>query len=132
MAPTVGAAIVKEGKALATIRAREPEKGRHDVPGGFLGPEEHPLDGLKREVREELGIEIDASLDDIVQIVPHRYGTEGDIVMSIGFKARWISGDIAPADDVADVRWLAEEELDKVDFAWDHDAELLRRALEDG
>lgn len=132
MAPTVGAAIVKDGKALATVRAREPEKGKLDVPGGFLGPDEHPLDGLKREVKEELGIEVDASIEDIVQIVPHRYGEEGDVVMSIGFKARWISGDIQAADDVADVKWLTAEELGDVDFAWEHDAGLLRRALEDG
>ena len=132
MAPTVGAAIVKDGKALATVRAREPEKGKLDVPGGFLGPEEHPLDGLKREVSEELGIEIDASIEDIVQIVPHHYGDEGDVVMSIGFKARWTSGEINPADDVADVRWLTVDELEGVDFAWEHDTYLLRRALEDG
>lgn len=132
MAPTVGAAIVRDGKALATIRARDPEKGRHDVPGGFLGPDEHPLDGLKREVREELGIEIEASIGDIVQIVPHRYGPEGDVVMSIGMKARWVSGEIVCADDVAEVRWLGRDELDQVDFAWGHDARLLRKALEDG
>lgn len=132
MAPTVGAAIVKDGKALATIRARDPEKGRHDVPGGFLGPDEHPLHGLKREVREELGIEVEATIEDIVQIVPHRYGSEGDIVMSIGMKARWVSGEIVPADDVADVAWLSVDDLDSTDFAWAHDADLLRRALEDG
>ena len=34
-APAVGAAIVRDGKALVTVRAYEPEKGRVDVPGGF-------------------------------------------------------------------------------------------------
>ena len=42
MAPTAGAAIVKDGRALVTVRAREPEKGKLDVPGGFLGPFEDP------------------------------------------------------------------------------------------
>jgi hypothetical protein len=32
----LGAAIVRDGKALATVRAYEPEKGRVDVPGDFL------------------------------------------------------------------------------------------------
>jgi 8-oxo-dGTP diphosphatase len=132
MAPTAGAAIVKNGKALATVRARDPEKGKLDVPGGFLGPDEHPIDGLKREVREELNIEIDAQVSDAVSMVPHPYGTEGDLVLAIGFKARWLSGEITPADDVAEVRWLAMDELDTADFAWAHDRDLLRKALEDG
>jgi ADP-ribose pyrophosphatase YjhB (NUDIX family) len=110
MAPTAGAAIVKDGKALVTVRAREPEKGKLDVPGGFLGPFEHPIDGLKREVREELGIEIEAGVEDCVSMVPHHYGDTGDTVLSLGFKARWVSGDPMPADDVADIKWLTDEE----------------------
>ncbi len=35
-APALGAAIVRDGKALVTVRAYEPEKGRVDVPGDFL------------------------------------------------------------------------------------------------
>ena len=130
MAPTVGAAIAKDGKVLATVRGREPEKGKLDVPGGFLGPFEHPLDGLKREVKEELGIDIEVGFDDFVQAVPHRYGSEGDVVLSLGFRARWVSGSPHPADDVADIRWLAGGDLEDVAFAWPHDRDLLRRALD--
>lgn len=132
MAPTAGAAIVKDGRALVTIRARDPEKGKLDVPGGFLGPFEHPIDGLKREVREELGIEIETTVEDCVSMVPHVYGEDGDTVLSLGFKVRWVSGEPVPADDVADIRWLTDEELDDADFAWSHDRDLLRRALNDG
>jgi 8-oxo-dGTP diphosphatase len=132
MAPTAGAAIVKDGKALATVRARDPEKGRHDVPGGFLGPREHPIEGLKREVREELGIEIEAEVSDCISMVPHAYGMDDDWVLALGFRARWVSGEPAPADDVADIRWVTLDELDDLDFAWPHDRELLRKALEHG
>ncbi|MEA2447253.1 MAG: hypothetical protein QOK47_890 [Actinomycetota bacterium] len=132
MSPTAGAAIVKDGKALTTIRARDPEKGRHDVPGGFLQPREDPIDGLKREVREELGIEVEADVEDCISMVPHAYGTEDDWVLALGFKARWVSGEPVPADDVAAIEWVTEEELDDLDFAWPHDRELLRKALRDG
>ena len=64
MAPTVGAAIVRDGRALATVRAMDPMPGKLDVPGGFLGPMEPPLEGLKREIGEELSIEIEATMDD--------------------------------------------------------------------
>ena len=132
MAPTVGAAIVKDARALVTVRAREPEKGKLDVPGGFLGPNEDPLTGLRREVSEELGIEVEAQIGDCVSMVPHRYGPEGDVVLSLGFKTRWLSGEPTPADDVAEIRWMSLEEIEEADFAWAHDRELLRRALTDG
>lgn len=129
--PTAGAAIVHDGKALVTQRAREPEKGRFDVPGGFLRPEEEPIEGLRREVREELGVEIDSSIEDCVSMVPHRYGEDGDWVLALGFRARLVSGDPTPADDVAAFKWVTTEELDGLDFAWPHDRELIRRALKD-
>lgn len=123
---------MRDGRALATVRARDPQKGKLDVPGGFLGPDEHPIAALKREVGEELGIEIEADVSDLVSMVPHPYGDDGDMVLALGFVVRWISGEPEPADDVADVRWLTAEELDNADFAWPHDRELLRKGLERG
>jgi ADP-ribose pyrophosphatase YjhB (NUDIX family) len=128
-APTAGAAIVRDGKALVSRRGSEPKKGKFDVPGGFLLPGEKPIEGLKREVREETGAEIDVSIDDCLQIVPHTYGDENDYVLSIGFKARLVSGEPKPDDDVAELRWVTEEELEDLDFAWEHDRELFRKAL---
>ena len=129
-APTVGAAVVRDGKALVTQRGVEPEKGRWDVPGGFLGPGEEPIEGLRRELREELGIEVEVSVDDCVSMVPHTYGPEGDYVLALGFLARFAAGDPKAADDVADFRWIDAAEVGSVDFAWEHDRELIRKALE--
>lgn len=129
-APTAGCAIVRGGKALVTKRGRDPEKGRFDIPGGFLEPDEDPLSGVRREIREELSMEIDVGMEDLIQAVPHRYGDDGDWVLALGFIARDAKGDPKPADDVAEVRWVALDELDAIDFAWDHDKELVKKALE--
>lgn len=129
-APTAGCAIVREAKALVSVRAREPEKGRLDVPGGFLLAGEDPITGLKREVKEELGVEIDVGVGDCVSMVPHRYGEEGDFVLALGFVARLTGGKVEPNDDVAAVHWVGNEDLDELDFAWPHDRDLVRRALE--
>jgi 8-oxo-dGTP diphosphatase len=112
------------------MRGTEPMKGKFDVPGGFLLAGEDPIDGLRREVREETGLEIEVSMDDCLQIVPHTYGDEGDFVLSIGFKARLVSGEPKPDDDVAELRWVTEGEIDDLDFAWDHDRDLFRKALQ--
>lgn len=128
-APTAGAVIVSDGRALITKRARDPEKGRFDIPGGFLDPDEDPIAGLKREIKEELSLDVDVGIDDLVQMVPHRYGTDGDWVLAIGFIVRSFSGEPTPGDDVAGIRWVTAYELDDVDFAWDHDRALVRKAL---
>jgi ADP-ribose pyrophosphatase YjhB (NUDIX family) len=122
---------VRDGRALVTIRGREPEKGRYDVPGGFLEPGEHPLDGLRREAREELGVEIENIQGPII-MQTHRYGENGDYVLALGFTASIADieqGEPSAADDAADLLWVSLAELDGLDFAWEHDRELVRAAL---
>jgi len=111
-----------------TVRAREPEKGRLDLPGGFLGVGEHPVDGLAREVREELGVEIEV-FEPPILLATHTYGPDGQYVLAIGFGARIVAGEPDPTDDVAEIRWIFPQELDSADFAWEHDRRMVREAL---
>ncbi len=130
-APAVGAVVVEDGRALVTVRAREPEKGRLDLPGGFLGVGEHPVDGLVREVREELGVQIEV-LEPPILLATHTYGPDGQYVLAIGFRARIVAGEPDPTDDVAEIRWVSPQELDSADFAWGHDQRMVREALQSG
>ena len=127
--PTAGCVIVRDGKALITKRGRPPEKGRFDIPGGFLEPDEDPVTGLIREVDEELSMTIEVDISDLVQAVPHRYGDDGDWTLALGFIARAPKGEPKPADDVEEVRWVTLDDLDGIDFAWEHDRALVRKAL---
>lgn len=56
--PTVSAIIIKDNKVLLCKRASEPFKRKWDLPGGYLEERESPEDALRREMREELGVEI--------------------------------------------------------------------------
>ena len=47
-----------EGRVLLSQRARHPFAGEWEVAGGFVDLGEHPADAARREVREELGIEV--------------------------------------------------------------------------
>lgn len=128
-APSTGCAIVENGRVLVTVRAGEPEKGRIDLPGGFLEPGEHPVDAVIREVREELGVEIGGIAGPLI-MATHNYGEGGPFVLALGFAARLVDGDPKPADDVAEFRWATAGELDGLDFAWPHDRELAEIALQ--
>ncbi|MGI8650584.1 MAG: NUDIX domain-containing protein [Rubrobacter sp.] len=127
-APAVGAAIMENGKALVTVRARAPHKGMIDVPGGFIELGEHPVDALKREVMEELGVEIAVEWPPVM-FAPHRYGDDGVHALAIGFRARITSGIPSPSDDVADILHVTPDEVDSLDFAWEHDREFIRNAF---
>jgi 8-oxo-dGTP diphosphatase len=115
---------------LVTKRGVEPHRGKFDIPGGFLRAGEDVIEGLRRELREELQVEVDVSMDDVVQMVPHEYGPEGDFVLAIGFAARLVSGEVTPGSDVEEAHWITREQIDDVGFAWEHDRELVRRVFE--
>lgn len=128
-APTAGIVLVDGERALITQRGRPPEEGRFDIPGGFLEHDEDPVEGVKREAKEELGLDIEVELSDLVQMVPHPYGDDGDWVLAIGFIGRFPGGDVKTGDDVVDYRWVGLDDLADIDFAWDHDRALVKKAL---
>lgn len=55
--PTAGAILFNDqGQILLTQRGREPFQGTWDVPGGFIEMGEALEEGLRREIREEVGL----------------------------------------------------------------------------
>ena len=58
-APAVQGVLERNGRVLLAKRAIEPRLGYWDLPGGFLEEGEEPLDGLRREFREETGLDVE-------------------------------------------------------------------------
>ena len=111
-APTANALCVDDyGRVLLARRAHDPDKGRWDIPGGFLEEAEHPLDGIRRELREETGLEVEP-LEFLCATVD-RYGDDESAVatLNLTWTARVVAGTPTPADDVAELRWFHEDEL---------------------
>ena len=59
--PTVTALVLYRNKLLLTRRAVSPFKGMWDLPGGFIQGGEDPIQALKRELKEELGVTASAT-----------------------------------------------------------------------
>ena len=58
VAAAVGAILEYNGKIVLIKRAREPGKGKLDLPGGFIDPDESAEEAVVREVKEEINIDI--------------------------------------------------------------------------
>jgi ADP-ribose pyrophosphatase YjhB (NUDIX family) len=109
--PTACAVVLEGDRVLLARRAREPDRGKWDLPGGFLDEGEHPLESLRRELREEAGVEIEPL--DFVGVWMDRYGDGDDApwTLNLYWTARIVAGEPSPGDDVSELRWFALDDL---------------------
>lgn len=114
--PTAGALCEDgEGRVLLARRAHEPFLGRWDIPGGFLEEGEDPLDGMRRELREETGLEVEPL--DYLGAWMDRYGGDStaEATLNMYWTARVLRGEPRAADDVSELAWFAADELPSAD-----------------
>jgi ADP-ribose pyrophosphatase YjhB (NUDIX family) len=102
--PAATAIIVEHGRLLLGRRARPPYKDTWDLPGGFLETNEGPFEGLRRELREELGVGIRHAT--LIGFANDRYGPKGFPVLSVVYRVRPTSRRVRPADDVSALHWF--------------------------
>ncbi len=120
-AAAVAALITDEkGRLLIVVRAEEPKKGMWDLPGGFADPGESAEVALRREVHEELGLELTAmrylcSYPNIYDYRGLRYAT-----VDLGFvcEVKDFSTLCAAQSEVMELLFVAPKEIDITRFAF--------------
>ncbi len=107
----VGAVIVEKGRVLLIRRGAEPLKGHWSLPGGLLELGESLVDGVKREVREETGLEVEPL--ELIELID-RIHREGERVryhyVIADYLCRVTGGALQAASDADAVRWTERAE----------------------
>jgi len=108
----VGGVVVHRRRALLIRRAAEPLKGQWSIPGGMLELGEGLAEGVRRELKEETGLDVEP-----VEMVAvfDRITREGERVkyhyVIVDYVCRLEGGQLKPASDVTDARWVRREEM---------------------
>ena len=115
----------ERGRVLLGRRAFDPGAGRWDLPGGFLHEDEHPVDALRREIREETALEIEPLEFLGFWLEPY----DGRTVLSLAWTAR-ATGEARAGDDLVELRWFEPDELPGArELAFTHQPAVLSAAL---
>lgn len=107
--PTVSAAAIildQEGRALFIRRAKEPAKGKLAIPGGFVDFQETAEEALRREIREEVGLEVGALEFLCSRINDYHYHDVTYPVVDFFFVTQARTTDAQPFEDVQTCCWL--------------------------
>jgi 8-oxo-dGTP diphosphatase len=110
----VTAAIIeKDGKILIAKRKKGGHQGnKWEFPGGKLADGEKPEDGLRRELREEFGIE--AAISDFIASSTFHYPHLS--IELVAYRATCLSGDFKLYDH-EEIKWVLPSELNRYTFS---------------
>lgn len=114
---SIGALVIENGRALLIRRGKEPLKGEWSVPGGAVEVGETLAAAVKRELREETGLE--AEVGEVIgvfdRIYPDATGRTEYHYVLVDFLCRRTSGEARAAGDVDAARWLSRAEIEALE-----------------
>jgi 8-oxo-dGTP diphosphatase len=126
----VGGVIVRDGRALIVRRAHEPRKGEWSLPGGRVELGETLIEAVRREMREETGLDvaIGPMLETFDRV--HR-AADGRIryhFVIVDYLCAPIGGNEQAGDDAEALAWVRADEIEAYGVNT-HAARLICRAL---
>jgi 8-oxo-dGTP diphosphatase len=109
----VGSIIIDQGRVLLAERGREPLKGYWSIPGGAVEVGETLAEAVRRETREETGLEIDpvAVVEIFERIMRDSTGAAEYHYVLIDYLCRVTGGALVPGDDVSRAEWVERSSL---------------------
>jgi 8-oxo-dGTP diphosphatase len=123
--PKVGATAViadAEGRILLDRRA---DDGRWGLPGGWLGPNESPQDGVVREVLEETGLRVEVVRLGTVEWRPASLPAAPHGQVGLVYVCRVLGGELAKSHESIELAWRDPRDP-AIDWHIDHGERVLR------
>ena len=117
-AATAAFIIDDHDNLLAVRRGKEPAKGTLDLPGGFCDMEETVEQGMRREIKEETGLEVGEITYLFSSPNVYEYSGMGVHTLDMDFLVR-VHGErpaVTAADDAAEAIWIPLNQVNPAEF----------------
>ena len=112
----MGALIFRRNRVLLVERGKEPLKGYWSLPGGLVETGERLQEAIKREVREETGLQVrPVFLAEMFERIMH--DGEGRVeyhYVLADYVCKFLSGELKASDDANRVDWFRVDRLDEL------------------
>lgn len=109
----VGGVVISNGRALLIKRGNPPLEGQWSIPGGLLEIGETLMEAVKRELREETGLEVRPH--DLIEVFERieldGSGTARYHYVVLDYFCETTGGEARAGSDVTHVAWARPEEL---------------------
>ncbi len=122
IAAAVAVVLKFEDAILFAVRNVDPDKGKWDLPGGFIDPNENAQEAACREIKEELGLHLKPADLKFITTSPNNYFYKNVPyrTMDIFFECELDSNaiNITAKDEIKELIWVkrSEIEIDKIGF----------------
>lgn len=114
----VGGVLVEKGKVLLIKRAHEPAKDKWAIPGGKINFGERSCDAVKREFREETGLDVEVGkMIYVFDVISKSDEKPSYHYVIMDFFVYLIGGKIKAGDDALEAKWFTKQELESDDIA---------------
>jgi ADP-ribose pyrophosphatase YjhB (NUDIX family) len=109
----VGALIFKRESILLVERGKQPLKGYWSLPGGVLEVGEHLADAIRREVKEETGLDVlpQSVVEIFERIMRDKNGKPEYHYVLVDYICKVTGGELLPADDASRAEWVRRKDL---------------------
>jgi 8-oxo-dGTP diphosphatase len=127
----VGGVVIHGDRALVVRRGNPPLQGEWSVPGGMLEVGETVVEGVRRELAEETGVE--AIVHGVIEVFEKiEFDGAGKAVyhyVVLDHYCETTQGEAWAGGDVTEIAWVAEAELEKYALT-PSAAQVIRKAFQ--
>ncbi len=119
--------VVHAGRLLLVQRAVNPARGKWALPGGFVDAGELPVAALRRELREEVGLEIESP--QLCDLLPMERPGESSPGFVMVYSAQPMDDDLIALksnDDVSAAGWFGPDEI-PADLAFESTRQVIEQ-----